>query len=219
MNEEFNGSVEETKSTYKLSLKHEEEPKTDDKSEDSAVEKTVEITEKLSSDYAMNNEINNQIEMHNDTFFYANPNPSVPEPVIKQKNFKVTPVMLLAAIVVILLGAIIIKETFHKDNSRLEGSYSLASSELNGRTISNDLLKARTGCNPDEITLELEDDNATFSIGEKKDKCKYEVDGSEMTITKGSLTFYGEVNYTEKTVTVDVEGFNMTFAMDGDEEA
>lgn len=218
MNEGFDGSVEETKSTYKLSLKHEEEPKTEEKSDDSAVEKTVETTEKLSSDYAMNNEINNQIEMHNETFFYANPNPVVPEPVIKQKNFKVTPVMLLAAIVVILLGAIIVKEAFHKDNSRIEGYYSLVSSELNGMTITNNDLKAR-GFEPDEISLEINDDNAIFHIGDKTDDCSYEVDGSEMTFTMGKTTLYGEVNYTEKTVTVDVEGYYMTFEKDGEEDA
>ena len=48
MNEGFDGSVEETKSTYKLSLKQEEQPKTEEKSDESAVEKTVEITEKFS---------------------------------------------------------------------------------------------------------------------------------------------------------------------------
>lgn len=215
MNEEFNGSVaEETKNTYKLSLKREEPSKTDNK----PVDNTDETKESFASDLTMNKEINNQVEMHNDTFFYANPNPNVPEPVIKQKNFKVTPVMLLAAIVVIMLSIIIVKETFYAGDSRLDGSYSLASSELNGMTITNDQLKAR-GYEPDEITLELEDDNCTFHIGEKTDECKYEVDGSDITITKGSLTFYGEVNYTEETVTVDVEGFNMTFEKDGEEEA
>ena len=35
----------------------------------------------------------------------------------------------------------------------------------------------------------------------------------------GKTTLYGEVNYTEKTVTVDVEGYYMTFEKDGEEDA
>ena len=216
MNEEFNGSVEEKKNN-KSTLSMKQEEKTEELSNPD------DKTEELKSNLAINEEKNNQIEMLNETFFYANPKPNpnqnrdLQDVVVKKKNNQMSPILILAALAVIVMGIVALRNAFHEDHSDIEGTYNFVSAELNGVSLSKSQLVAR-GLDANDVSLEIEDDMATVSIGNKVDDCELEVDGNDITLTKGKQELSGVVNKSEETVTIEAEGVYLVFEKDGEEE-
>ncbi len=206
MREEMTGSVNETpKNKYRMSSVNETTEKETSVNETSAdVEKEC-IPE---SSYTVEHPSYDQPSYNQPSYNQA---PVVDDTVVvKNKGFQFSPIVILVAVAVLVMGVLLVKDIFHKEPGTLDGQYEFAYAEADGREVSPEEARA-WGVDAVGMTMDINGDSAVVTLHGVERECDLEVVGDEITLTRGDKVITGKVDLYEETITMEMNSGDVIF--------
>ena len=206
MREEMTGSVNETpKNKYRMSSVNE----TSANVEKECIPESSYTVEHPSYDQPSYNQPSyNQPSYNQPTY---NQTPVVDDTVVvKNKGFQFSPIVILVAVAVLVMGVLLVKDIFHKEPGTLDGQYEFAYAEADGREVSPEEARA-WGVDAVGMTMDINGDSAVVTLHGVERECDLEVVGDEITLTRGDKVITGKVDLYEETITMEMNSGDVIF--------
>ena len=126
------------------------------------------------------------------------------------KGFRLNPILVVAALSLLVLGTCWMMGVFRKREKPIDGDYKFTYVDVKGEKVTPSQLSAY-GVNTRNMTIKIDGDYADLTVFGFTGHCDFEQVGNEITITNGSKYMTGKADISKGIVTLQHNGSNLVF--------